>query len=223
MVSIDSVRVQNFRSIVDSDEIKLDSKITTLVGPNEAGKTNFLAALRKFETEESFSNDDLSFYIESSNSRPENIPIVSISASEVPLDRLYEWLNRSPNPSDIDNEYTEISITKYFDGSYDAQASDYQDILTEAKTDREQSLSTKLTQISTAYQEIYDVLDESDVAPDVELLPPEYLRRRAGAGRDINRERMKGIISRISELIRDLRSDVENNDAQYLTKHRQLA
>ncbi|QCC59920.1 AAA family ATPase [Natrinema thermotolerans] len=40
-----STKVQNYRSIVDSGTVELNQKMTTIVGGNEAGKTNFLKSL----------------------------------------------------------------------------------------------------------------------------------------------------------------------------------
>ena len=42
-----SFRVQKYRSIEDSEEIKVDENITTFVGINESGKTNLMRALKK--------------------------------------------------------------------------------------------------------------------------------------------------------------------------------
>jgi len=44
-VRLVSAQVQLFRSIIDSTEVEIDSKITCLVGKNESGKTAFLQAL----------------------------------------------------------------------------------------------------------------------------------------------------------------------------------
>lgn len=42
-----SAQVKNFRSIDDSNEVKVDNRINVLVGQNESGKTAFLQALHK--------------------------------------------------------------------------------------------------------------------------------------------------------------------------------
>ena len=42
---IDSIRVQNFKSIVDSGWVQTDQSITTFVGGNEAGKSNFFESI----------------------------------------------------------------------------------------------------------------------------------------------------------------------------------
>ena len=42
-----SVRIRNFRNIVDSGEVEIDGTVTCLVGKNESGKTAFLQALHR--------------------------------------------------------------------------------------------------------------------------------------------------------------------------------
>ena len=44
---LDSVRVQNFKCVVDSTKFKVDEKVTYLVGKNESGKTSLLQAICK--------------------------------------------------------------------------------------------------------------------------------------------------------------------------------
>ena len=39
------VRVQNYRSIVDSGNVEIEDGVTVVIGKNEQGKTNFLRAL----------------------------------------------------------------------------------------------------------------------------------------------------------------------------------
>src|SRR6266404_6364346 len=42
-----TVHIKNFKSIKDSNEFKIDEKVTCLVGKNEAGKTAILQAITK--------------------------------------------------------------------------------------------------------------------------------------------------------------------------------
>jgi AAA ATPase domain len=48
-VKLKAVRVRMFRNILDSTEVKIDSKVTSLVGKNESGKSAFLHALWRFK------------------------------------------------------------------------------------------------------------------------------------------------------------------------------
>jgi predicted ATP-dependent endonuclease of OLD family len=47
-----SAKIQNFKSIDNSTEVKIDEKITALVGQNESGKTAFLQSLHKARSSE---------------------------------------------------------------------------------------------------------------------------------------------------------------------------
>jgi predicted ATP-dependent endonuclease of OLD family len=51
-------RVQNYRSVIDSDEFEIESLKTILVGPNEAGKTVILKALQQINKPEGVSGFD---------------------------------------------------------------------------------------------------------------------------------------------------------------------
>ena len=57
-----SVRVKNYKSIADSGNVNLNGGLTTLVGGNEAGKTNFLEALTFLGSPEEIPEDDLCDY-----------------------------------------------------------------------------------------------------------------------------------------------------------------
>ena len=47
------VKIENYKSIEDSDEFGVDKKVTCLIGKNEAGKTVVLEALYKLNPVES--------------------------------------------------------------------------------------------------------------------------------------------------------------------------
>lgn len=64
------MRVRNFRSYKDSGEVRLDEKITTMIGKNESGKTNFLKALESLNVGYRYSIDDLCYYSEESENPP---------------------------------------------------------------------------------------------------------------------------------------------------------
>lgn len=57
-MKLESFRVQNFRSVLDSSQIRL-SQITVLVGGNQAGKTSLLQGLDKINSDASFDPFDL--------------------------------------------------------------------------------------------------------------------------------------------------------------------
>jgi predicted ATP-dependent endonuclease of OLD family len=74
------VRVQTYRSIVDSGNVDIEDGVTVVIGKNEQGKTNFLRAIRAFNSEEQFSPNDLPNHLRPSlEDRPaREIPIVSV-------------------------------------------------------------------------------------------------------------------------------------------------
>ncbi len=53
------VRVQTYRSIVDSGVVEIEDGVTVVIGKNEQGKTNFLKAIRSFNADQRFSPSDL--------------------------------------------------------------------------------------------------------------------------------------------------------------------
>lgn len=54
-----SVRIHNFRSIVDSTDVEVDQSVTVLIGKNEQGKTNFLKAIQSFNSDMEYTPSDL--------------------------------------------------------------------------------------------------------------------------------------------------------------------
>lgn len=57
-MKLESFRVQNFRSVVDSTDIKL-SDVTVLIGPNQSGKSSILQGLEKLAFDAEFEEFDL--------------------------------------------------------------------------------------------------------------------------------------------------------------------
>jgi len=112
-MKIEKVRIQNFRSINDSNEVNIDDKITSLIGKNDHGKTNFLKALEFFNKEYKYAEDDLCSYSEKEGIEAKDIEIIAIwfGISNEDKDKLKE----------IDENLTKINklkITKYFDNHY---------------------------------------------------------------------------------------------------------
>ncbi|WP_434575545.1 AAA family ATPase [Pseudomonas sp. Z3-6] len=52
MMRLSKVRVQNYRSIIDTGEFDIEQLKTILVGPNEAGKTAILQAIQQINPPE---------------------------------------------------------------------------------------------------------------------------------------------------------------------------
>ena len=60
-MQLSAFRVQNFRSVDDSDWIEID-RVTALIGTNESGKTNLLLPLWKLNPANDGAIDPLSDY-----------------------------------------------------------------------------------------------------------------------------------------------------------------
>ena len=60
-MKLTSVKVEMFRNILNSTEVKIEEKVTCLVGENESGKSAFLSALWRLKparSDEKFSVPD---------------------------------------------------------------------------------------------------------------------------------------------------------------------
>src|SRR2546427_7877068 len=81
--------VQTYRSIVDSGTVEIEEGVTVVIGKNEQGKTNFLRAIRAFNSDQNFSPGDLPNHLRPSleDQRPEQIPVVTLWFSLDPLDK----------------------------------------------------------------------------------------------------------------------------------------
>jgi AAA ATPase domain len=75
------VRVQTYRSIVDSGEAEIEDGVTVVIGKNEQGKTNFLKAIRSFNADQRFSPSDLPNHL-----RP---ALEDRSSTEIPMVTLW--------------------------------------------------------------------------------------------------------------------------------------
>ena len=115
-MKIKKFRIRNFRSIIDSGEVSLDRKITLLIGKNEQGKTNILRGLESFDREYKYSEEDLSYLIDT-NKDPHKIPIVTLWF-ELEEEDKKTLTFISGHLKDL-NEL--IIITKYFDGHYEVE------------------------------------------------------------------------------------------------------
>lgn len=186
MAEIKSVKVQNYKSIKETDWIKLNENILTLVGKNEAGKSNFLEALSRFNEKREYSNDELSHYTYEKyiDTPREALPIVHVRYK------------------DVNNDYfssNEIEITKYGDGRRKIHP-DYlsEDLLDYVKSRRRDDISD----IAEKLSDLLETIDEEHM----------YLKRDIGRMQErltSNRvETIRPLKSHIGRLEKDL-SDEE--------------
>ena len=119
-MKIEKVRVQNFCSINDSNEVNIDDRGTSLIGKNDNGKTNFLKALESFNGQYKYAKDDLCYYSETEGIEDRDIEMVTIWLGITDKDelKLNELMGNIP-------KINELKITKYFDNHYDIEIDDF--------------------------------------------------------------------------------------------------
>lgn len=89
-MKLSRVHIQTFRSIVDSGRVNVEEGVTVLIGKNEQGKTNFLKAIKAFNSEQRFSPGDLPNHLRPSleEKKTSEIPIVTLWFTVEMQDRL---------------------------------------------------------------------------------------------------------------------------------------
>lgn len=91
---IDRIRVRNYRSIQNSGWVEMDEPITTLVGGNEAGKTNFLEAITLLGDVREVTEDELCDFKYDGLANKEKSEILILEA-EVPSRRIHPERGRT--------------------------------------------------------------------------------------------------------------------------------
>lgn len=111
-----SVRVQNYKNIVDSGPVPL-SNITALIGKNESGKSSFLEAINSITNRDGYDRRQLSNRVDIGEKS--KTPIITYTL-EISDNFKKEWgfITQNDNvANNIANLSDEISVTKYADGS----------------------------------------------------------------------------------------------------------
>lgn len=110
-----AVRIQNFRSIVDSELVPIEDKVTVLVGKNEQGKTTFLRGLASFNLKSRYSPSDLPNHLRAvlAERPPADIPVVQLWL--VPDTAERESLRGAVTDAD---QVQELVITRFYDAHY---------------------------------------------------------------------------------------------------------
>lgn len=68
LITLTKVTINKYKSIQKTQEVDIDSAITTIVGMNESGKTNFIQAIAK----SNYVNDDQNFKFDTTQDYPRN-------------------------------------------------------------------------------------------------------------------------------------------------------
>lgn len=150
---VEKVRIQNFRSIVDSGDVKIDEKITILVGKNDQGKTNFLKALESFNRDYLYKNSDWCYYVKRKDPKKAEVVKIWFKLDDSDRKKLKEIDKRFEN-------IEHLVITKYFDNHYEIYAGPpidlskgaiINEVLNRIK-DRIEALSSKMEQHAIRYK-----------------------------------------------------------------------
>lgn len=81
-MQFDTIEISGFRSFSEKQDTQLESDLTTLVGPNEAGKSNLLQAISRISQDSSFTRQDESYLTPDSNSPSIRVHLNDISAED---------------------------------------------------------------------------------------------------------------------------------------------
>ncbi len=155
---IKKFRIKEYKSILDSGEVTLDSKITTLIGKNEAGKTCILKALESFKSDYEYVKDDLCLHsevkkkLDSDAIEKEDIEIVTIWF-EIESQDKRTLKEISPQLTKIKT----LQVTKCFDNSYRSESPDIclEELNISSKKEIQKNLSI-ISSITASFKEKLD-------------------------------------------------------------------
>ena len=152
-MKITKFHIKNYRSILDSGEISLDPKITTLIGKNESGKTCILKALGSFKINYAYTKDELCLHSEARKK------LDSKAAEEGDIEIITIWFEMNSKDKrklkEINPQLTKIKtlkITKYFDNLYKCESPEMslEDIKSNVKNNLEKNLS-EIRNVATTF------------------------------------------------------------------------
>ena len=140
---IESVQIQNYRSIIDTGIIDINRTDTTLVGGNEAGKTNVFSAIQLLGDSKEIPRKGLCDYISEKlkSKKQSEIPILTVeftsdspsidsllgqgghqyirSSDGIIIERRNRRVVRSDAEYELDDE--SVTVTRYADGTHRIQ------------------------------------------------------------------------------------------------------
>lgn len=127
---IEEVRVQSYKSIINSGLVKIEEDLTALVGENEAGKTNFLEALSKFGKETTIDEEEINRQFRDQNPEvePSNIKLLEINATvgvDNPLYRIGSYSDRFTDDDKTARGASTITIHRWADGTHSIPLPDW--------------------------------------------------------------------------------------------------
>lgn len=148
-MKLSAVRVQNYRSIIDSGLVEIEDHVTVLIGKNEQGKTTFLKGIASFAHDKRYSPSDLPKHLTVTLEQqpPSEIPVVTLkfALSATDRDDLKPILTQA-------NTVRYVSVTKYRDGEYKFRSV--------SEDDEEQEITFQAPDINSHTAEIERITNE---------------------------------------------------------------
>ncbi len=195
MADIVSVRIENYKSIVDTEWVDIHPETTVLIGPNEAGKTNFLEALGKFPPGKTIRSRDLSEYITEEGEQTPDCRI-SIEVEDLQVDVTASIGQRRYR--EIAGEFSGI-IHKYRGGTYEFVAKNDISPLADYQSSRNQFIDRLIAKWSERFRE----------TPDLPTIPG---RRLQATGADRDTDEKYELLMRTFENVQDTLNQQEELD-----------
>lgn len=209
MQRLESVRVQNYRSIADSGVVDIENDVTSLIGENESGKTNFLYALRSLNLGEEYEEDDLCLYNQEDRRVKQNseIPIVTaVFDCKSEFDSIPE-----------DDTISKLKVKKFFDAHYAVSF-----VLSDST--QEIAIGTEYLQTFYSIPQVQDALDEmesnshweNEAGGRIDIEEYEDLKEVLETKREspLNERDISEILEDLADRLNQMRSEANNNNAQ---------
>ncbi|SFR87751.1 AAA domain-containing protein, putative AbiEii toxin, Type IV TA system [Halomicrobium zhouii] len=97
---IEEFTIQNYRSIWESTTLPVDDRISILIGANEAGKSNVLKSISKFQNERPLVPNELSNVHQYDPNSYDDVELLTTTLSEEAKSQI-KWLNKPYVTSDL--------------------------------------------------------------------------------------------------------------------------
>src|SRR5581483_3888530 len=161
LMKLQTVRVQSYKSIIDSGTVEIESKITTLVGMTEAGKSSFLRMLSGIDKNIVFQENELPNGSNISQKFTNN-EITAKDILQLTVTYVIEESDKNILPNEFKN-ITGITIKRYFDVHFDIEPiGEYQPISFSMQKDIEnlkQTTFTNLKEVDISIQSLNNVIN----------------------------------------------------------------
>lgn len=209
MHRLESVRVQNYRSIADSGVVEVESDITSLIGENESGKTNFLYALRSLNLDEEYEEDDLCLYNREER-RNKDSSEINIVTAVFDCQKPFR-LNSEGEDAD------KINVSKYFDSHYTGSFALEEEI-------KNVDIRTEQLRIYYSIPAVYDSLDEmesnnqfeNEAGGRIDIDEYKDLKKELDKKKEnpLDERATVSILNDLVDQLNNMRDQANNNNAQ---------